>query len=79
MRRTRSGFVEQLDRSPDHDIIPRSAFGRRELLEVIDLSEFVAEQREWLAVAGVSALVMPWQRVYRPAVAKRLRPRKKMP
>jgi hypothetical protein len=42
-------------------------FGRRELVEVIDLSEFVAEQRERLSSVGVSALVTPWERVYRPA------------
>ena len=40
------------------------AFGRRELVEVIDLSEFVAEQRERLSSGGVSALVTPRERVY---------------
>jgi hypothetical protein len=51
------------------------AFGRRELLEVIDLSEFVADQRARLSAGGVSALVTPRERVYRPAdvIAKRLR------
>lgn len=52
------------------------AFGRRELVEVIDLSEFVAEQRERLASGGVAAIVTPRERVYRPAdpaVAARLR------
>jgi hypothetical protein len=52
------------------------AFGRRELVEVIDLSEFVAEQRLRLSAGGVAALVTPRERVYRPAdpaVAKRLR------
>jgi hypothetical protein len=52
------------------------AFGRRELVEVSDVSEFVAEQRERLSSAGVSALVTPRERVYRPAdpaVAARLR------
>ncbi len=43
------------------------AFGKRELLEVIDLSEFVAEQRAKLEGAGVSALATPRERVYRPA------------
>jgi hypothetical protein len=43
------------------------AFGRRELVEVMDLSEFVAEQRERLSSAGVSAIVTPRERVYRPA------------
>ena len=50
-------------------------FGRRELLEVIDLSEFVAEQRERLASRGVAELVTPRERVYAPAdpaVAARL-------
>ncbi|HEY1188427.1 MAG TPA: DUF4291 domain-containing protein [Gemmata sp.] len=43
------------------------AFGTNELLEVIDLSEFVAEQREVLASRGVAALVTPRERVYIPA------------
>jgi len=43
------------------------AFGRRELLEVIDLSGFVTEQRTRLAAEGVSALVTPRERVYIPA------------
>jgi hypothetical protein len=42
------------------------AFGRRELVEVIDLSEFVAEQRSLLASGGISAIVTPRERVYRP-------------
>src|SRR5258708_5499491 len=45
------------------------AFGRRELVEVIDLSEFVAEQRSRLSSGGVSAIVTPRERVYRPANA----------
>jgi hypothetical protein len=52
------------------------AFGRRELLEVIDLTEFVAEQRARLLSGGVSTLVTPRERVYRPAdpeIASRLR------
>jgi hypothetical protein len=51
------------------------AFGRRELLEVIDLSRFVAEQRAALAASGVNTLVTPRERVYFPAdraVAARL-------
>lgn len=52
------------------------AFGQRELVEVLDVSEFVAEQRQRLASGGVAALVTPHERVYRPAdpaVAGRLR------
>jgi hypothetical protein len=52
------------------------AFGQRELVEVIDLSEFVAEQREQLSSSGVSAIVTPRERVYQPnnpEIAKRLR------
>lgn len=44
-----------------------AAFGQRELVEVIDASEFVAEQRSLLASGGVSALVTPQERVYVPA------------
>lgn len=50
------------------------AFGRRELVDVIDVSEFVVEQRALLS-SGLSALVTPQERVYRPAdpaVAARL-------
>jgi hypothetical protein len=52
------------------------AFGRRELLEVIDLSEFVAAQRSRLSSGGLPALETPRERVYCPAdrvVAARLR------
>jgi len=42
-------------------------FGRSELLEVIDLSAFVAEQRSRLSSGGVAALVTPRERVYLPA------------
>ena len=52
------------------------AFGTTELLEVIDLTDFVAEQREVLASGGVSALQTPRERVYaptNPAIAVRLR------
>ena len=44
-----------------------TAFATREMVEVIDLSEFVAEQRDRLASKGESALVTPRERVYRPA------------
>jgi hypothetical protein len=43
------------------------AFARRELVEVLDLSEFVTEQRGRLSSGGVSALNTPRERVYRPA------------
>lgn len=52
------------------------AFGRRELVNVLDVSEFVAEQRERLSSGGASVLVTPRERVYCPAdhtVAARLR------
>lgn len=52
------------------------AFGRHELVEVLDVSEFVAEQWARLSSGGVSGLVTPRERVYRPAdpaVAARLR------
>jgi hypothetical protein len=52
------------------------AFGTTELLEVIDLTPFVAEQREVLAGRGVSALLTPRERVYVPTdpqIAVRLR------
>jgi hypothetical protein len=51
------------------------AFGRSELLEVIDLSKFVVEQRSRMSSGGVGALVTPRERVYLPAdqaVAARL-------
>ncbi len=41
-------------------------FGKRELLEVIGMSAFVAEQRAALASGGPSALVLPAEHVYRP-------------
>jgi uncharacterized protein DUF4291 len=52
------------------------AFGMHELVEVIDLSHFVGEQRAALAERGVDALVTPRERIYRPAdrgVATQLR------
>ena len=52
------------------------AFGTRELVDLIDMSAFVAEQRSILATHGVSTLVTPRERVYRPvdsAIPTRLR------
>jgi hypothetical protein len=43
------------------------AFGKREIVEIIDASEFVSEQRARLFSDGVSALLTPRERVYRPA------------
>ena len=40
-----------------------------QLLEVIDMTAFVGQQKAALATAGVSALTMPVERVYRPADA----------
>ncbi len=40
------------------------AFGGAELLEVIDLSEFVSKQRAVLAADGLGALATPTERVY---------------
>jgi hypothetical protein len=51
-------------------------FGRRELIEVIDLTEFVTEQRELLSRIGVGELQTPVERVYVPddvAIARRLK------
>jgi hypothetical protein len=51
------------------------AFATTELVEVIDLTAFVAAQRERLAAGGVSAIETPRERVYRPddpAIADRL-------
>jgi uncharacterized protein DUF4291 len=51
------------------------AFGRRELLEVIDLTAFVAEQRAVLVAGDTNRLRSPTERVYRPAdpaIAQRL-------
>jgi hypothetical protein len=42
-------------------------FGQRELLEVIDLTEFVAEQRANASKTGLSALLTPREKVYLPA------------
>ena len=51
-------------------------FGKRELLEVIDMTAFVAEQRELISGAGVGELRTPAERVYVPgaeAIARRLK------
>lgn len=51
------------------------AFGQRELLEVVDLSDFVGEQRSRLESVGEVSLVTPRERVYvpaDPAIAARL-------
>lgn len=51
------------------------AFGKRELVEVIDLTSFVAEQRRVLISAEPGRLQTPVEQVYRPAdsvVAARL-------
>lgn len=51
-------------------------FGRRELIEVVDLTAFVTEQRQRLLSCGVSAIDTPRERVYHPddpAVGTRLR------
>ena len=52
------------------------AFGQRELLEVIDMTAFVAAQRETRSQTGATQLRTPAERVYRPqdeAIAQRLR------
>ncbi len=52
------------------------SFGQHELIEVIDLSDFVAEQRNQLSSVGDSLLLTPRERVYHPkdqGLANRLR------
>ena len=52
-----------------------SAFGTRELLDVMDLTDFVAEQRKRFDASGVQTLITPRERVYDPAdteISKRL-------
>jgi hypothetical protein len=51
-------------------------FGKRELLEVIDMTEFVSQQRELLSHVGIGELRTPVERVYVPddvAIARRLK------
>jgi hypothetical protein len=43
------------------------AFGQRELLEVLDLSEFVAERRVELLSGGIATLCTPRERTYVPS------------
>jgi hypothetical protein len=50
------------------------AFGQRELVEVIGLTEFVTEQRTVLAAEGVAGLRLPRERVYRPSDENSVRP-----
>ncbi len=73
----------RLQWDPDHDPsgnkLPRraiqlglrgqalEAFGKKELLEVLDLAEFVSQQRQTLPGTGFSPLITPRERVYRPA------------
>jgi hypothetical protein len=73
----------RLQWDPDHDPcgrrLPRralqiglrgaalAAFGKHELLEVLDISDFVAEQRACLTQHGEAALCTPQERSYRPA------------
>jgi Domain of unknown function (DUF4291) len=42
------------------------ALGKRELIEVIDMTEFVSEQRELLSRVGIGELKTPVERVYVP-------------
>jgi hypothetical protein len=52
------------------------AFAQKELLEVIDLSDFVAEQRARISARGWATLQTPTERPYRPsdpAIASRVR------
>ena len=51
------------------------AFGKRELMEVIDMTQFVATQRQLLQCAGVAELRTPVERPYvpsDPSIARRL-------
>lgn len=42
-------------------------FGQRELLEILDISAFVAEQRALLSMGNISTLSTPRERVYHPS------------
>ena len=73
----------RLQWDPDHDphgnVVARRAiqlglrgpvledFGKRELIEVIDMTEFVAAQRELLSRVGIGELRTPVERIYGPA------------
>jgi hypothetical protein len=51
-------------------------FGKRELIEVIDMTEFVAEQRKLISRVRIGGLRTPVERVYVPAddaIARRLK------
>jgi hypothetical protein len=53
------------------------AFGRRELLDVIDMTEFVGAQRQQLLTVGLAQLETPVERKYvpdDPVIARRLKP-----
>jgi Domain of unknown function (DUF4291) len=81
-QRAVAGSEVRLQWDPDHDPHGRplerralqlglrggvlEAFGKRELLEVIDMSAFVAEQRTALAAGGADVLRLPLEQVYRP-------------
>jgi hypothetical protein len=72
----------RLQWDPDHDPLGRAvgrraiqlglpgsvleALGKRELLEVIDMTEFVATQREQLPRLGLWQLMTPAKRIYLP-------------
>lgn len=52
------------------------AFGKTELLEVVDMTAFVAAQREHVLSGALAELSTPVERVYQPAeasIARRLR------
>src|SRR5262245_28535198 len=82
----------RLQWDPDHDphgnavarraiqLVLRGAvledFGQRELIEVIDMTEFVSERRELLSRVGIGELRTPRERLYVPtdeAIARRLK------
>jgi hypothetical protein len=51
-------------------------FGKRELLEVVDMTAFVSEQRELMSRVGIGELRTPVERLYVPddgAIARRLK------
>jgi hypothetical protein len=51
------------------------AFGRHELLEIIDMTDFVAVQRLHLVEPGLAQLIVPVERTYVPeaSIARRLK------
>jgi len=81
----------RLQWDPDHDPFGRplerraiqlglrgaalDAYGRKEVLEIIDMSSFIAQQRAALAAGGIGAIATPVEAVYRPedtVIANRL-------